>query len=53
MMMMNNKEIENRIKFLESQIPDKKLIVEKALRELQVIIDEIMSLKKKIENINE
>jgi len=50
---MNKEEIKNRIDFLRQQLPDKKNNVEKAIRELQVICDEILSLEEKLKNPNE
>lgn len=47
---MNKEEIKNRIVFLREQLPEKKAILEKYIREFQAICDEIKLLEEKLSN---
>ena len=53
MMKKNKEEIKNRLDFLSKQIPEKKLLVERSIRELQAICDEILVLNKQLNSDNE
>ena len=49
---MNN-DIIKRIKFLETQLLDKKQTIEKDLRSIETICKELISLKEKVEKDSE
>lgn len=45
---MNKIELQNRLEYLAKQIPEKKFLIEKTLKELQLICDEIKNLEQQI-----
>lgn len=50
--MMNKEEIKNRIEYLRKQVPDKKLAIEKSIRELKSMVEEISKLELKLNELN-